>query len=92
VRSDELTKAIKQTRAQFAYSNESVTYQAYWLGFAEIVASTDWLDEWPGRLSTVDSDDVQRVAQSYFSREKQTVGWYTPTEENPIHQGIGESQ
>ncbi len=76
----ELTKAIKQTRAQFAYSSESVTYQAYWLGFAEVVANTDWLDEWPARLAAVASDDVQRVAQSYFSHEKQTVGWYAPAE------------
>ncbi|MDQ3248754.1 MAG: insulinase family protein, partial [Chloroflexota bacterium] len=32
VTSAELTKAIKQTKAQFAYSSESVTNQAYWLG------------------------------------------------------------
>lgn len=79
VRGDELTKAIKQTRAQFAYSSESVTYQGYWLGFAELVASSDWLAQWPQNLAAVTSDDVQRVAQSYFSREKQTVGWYVPT-------------
>jgi zinc protease len=34
----ELAKAIKQTKAQFAYSSESVTDQGYWLGFSEIVA------------------------------------------------------
>ena len=37
VTADELAKAIKQTRAQFAYSSESVTDQGYWLGFQRIV-------------------------------------------------------
>ena len=45
----ELEKAIKQTKAQFVYSSESVTYQAYWLGFSEVVADTDWLDNWVER-------------------------------------------
>jgi len=74
----ELEKAIKQTKAQFAYSSESVTYQAYWLGFSEIVASTDWLDTWLEQLTSVTTADVQRVAQTYFGHEKQTVGWYIP--------------
>lgn len=78
VRADELHKAIKQTKAQFAYSSESVTYQGYWLGFSDIVAGLDWLDSWLDRLSAVTSDDVRRVAQHYFAPNKQTVGWYIP--------------
>ncbi len=77
----ELTKAIKQTRAQFAYSSESVTYQAYWLGFSEIVTSLEWLATWEDQLSRVTSADVQRVAQEWFARDKQTVGWYVPNED-----------
>lgn len=80
VTEQELAKAIKQTRAQFAYSSESVTYQAYWLGFAEVVASLDWLETWPQQLAAVTSADVQRVAQQYFARSRQTVGWYVPNE------------
>lgn len=76
----ELEKAIKQTKAQFAYSSESVTYQAYWLGFSEVVASTDWLDTWLEQLTAVTSDDVQRVARQYFAPQKQTVGHYLPEE------------
>lgn len=75
----ELAKAIKQTRAQFAYSSESVTYQAYWLGFAEVVATGDWLASWPERLAQVTSEDVQRAAAAYFRRAQQTAGWYVPT-------------
>jgi zinc protease len=74
----ELAKAIKQTRAQFAYSNESVTMQAYWLGFAEVVTSLKWLDEWPQRLEAVTSEEVQRVAREWFAPHLQTVGWYLP--------------
>lgn len=74
----ELTKAIKQTKAQFAYSSESVTYQAYWLGFSEIIANTEWLENWLEKLTAVTAEDVQRVAQTYFDQNKQTVGWYLP--------------
>ena len=65
----ELEKAIKQTKAQFAYSNESVTYQAYWLGFSAVVADLAWLDGWLTRLAAVTSEDVQRVAADLFHAE-----------------------
>ena len=74
----ELTKAIKQTKAQFAYSSESVTYQAYWLGFSEIIADVTWLDDWLEKLTAVTAEDVQRVARTYFAPNKQTIGWYVP--------------
>ncbi len=44
----ELHKAIKQTRAQFAYSSESVTDQAYWLGFSEVIADVSWFERLHG--------------------------------------------
>ncbi len=78
IRSRELDKAIKQTKAQFAYSCESVTHQAYWLGFSEVVATTQWLDEWLPSLEAVTIEDVQRVAIEYLQPQKQTVGWYVP--------------
>ena len=74
----ELEKAIKQTKAQFAYSSESVTNQAYWLGFSDMVADTDWFAAWLENLTAVTAADVQRVAQAWFARERQTVGWYLP--------------
>jgi zinc protease len=74
----ELEKAIKQTKAQFAYSSESVTHQGYWLGFSQLVASLTWLDQWLEQLTAVTVEDVQRVAQLYFTPNRQTVGWYIP--------------
>ncbi|MEM7130672.1 MAG: pitrilysin family protein [Chloroflexota bacterium] len=81
VTASELEKAMKQTKAQFAFSSESVTAQAYWLGFSEVVADEAWLDSWAEQLSSVTTEDVQRVANSYFTPNKQTVGWYLPEEE-----------
>lgn len=77
----ELRKAIKQTKAQFVYSSESVTNRAYWLGFSAIVANLDWLATWADRLAQVTSADVQRVATLYLARDHQTVGWYVPESE-----------
>ena len=77
-RAEELEKAIKQTKAQFAFSSESVTHQAYWLGFSEIVASAQWLDNWLPALTDVTVEDVQRVANEYLQPNRQTVGWYSP--------------
>ena len=78
VAEEELEKAIKQTKAQFAYSSESVTNQAYWLGFSEMIADSEWFDGWLENLEAVTAEDIQRVAQSWFGRNKQTVGWYMP--------------
>ncbi len=74
----ELEKAIKQTKAQFAFSSESVSSRAYWLGYSEIIASTAWFANWLEKLTTVSVADVQRVAQTYFAPGRQTVGWYLP--------------
>ncbi|MFQ5594355.1 MAG: M16 family metallopeptidase [Anaerolineae bacterium] len=78
VTEEELTKAIKQAKAQFAYSSESVTNQGYWLGFSSIIADYTWLDTYLDRLAAVSAEDVQRVAQTYLVETNRTVGWYMP--------------
>ncbi len=74
----ELTKAIKQTRAEFIYGAESVTDQAYWLGFAELVASQAWLDTYLDQVAAVTPADIQRVAQTYLGAANRTVGTFVP--------------
>lgn len=74
----ELQKAIKQTRAQFAYSSESVTDQGYWLGFGEVVADVSWFEGFMDRLAAVTAEDVQRVARTYLKPSLRNVGWYVP--------------
>lgn len=87
----EVAKAIKQTRAQFAYSSDSVTTQAYWLGFAETVTSQEWMETWPDLLAAISPADVQRVACTYFSPDKQTTGWYLPKEDMDDESGLDDS-
>ena len=74
----ELHKAIKQTRAQFAYSSESVTDQGYWLGFSEIVSDVNWFENYLDQLAAVTVEDVQRVAQAHFKPSLRNVGRYVP--------------
>jgi zinc protease len=83
VSEEELQKAIKQTRAQFAYSSESVTDQGYWLGLSEVVADVTWFDTFLERLSTVTVGDVHRVAQTYLRPTRRSVGWYVPADAGP---------
>ncbi len=76
---EELIKATKQAKAQFAYSSESVTGQALWLGFSEIFADYTWFENYITNLSAVTAEDVQRAARTYLKRSNRTVGWYVPT-------------
>ncbi|MCX6017723.1 MAG: pitrilysin family protein [Chloroflexi bacterium] len=76
VENAELEKALKQTRAQVAFSTETVTNQAFWLGFAEIIDDHTWFDTFLERLAHVTREDVQRVAQRYLTRDNVTVGAY----------------
>ncbi len=79
VTEEELEKAIKQAKAQFAYSSESVTGQALWAGFSEIFATYAWFEDYIARLSAVTVDDVRQAAQRYLKRSNRAVGWYVPT-------------
>jgi zinc protease len=78
VTQEELSKAIKQAKAQFAYSSESVTGQALWIGFSEIFADHVWFENYIANLSAVTVEDVRRVAQIYLKPSNRTVGWYVP--------------
>ena len=80
---EELAKAVKQVRAHFVYGAESITNQARWLGFAEIVTSQEWLATYLDRVAAVTAEDVQRVAQTYLRRDQVTVGWYIATSDEP---------
>jgi zinc protease len=84
---EELDKAVRQSRAQFVYSGDSVTNQAYVLGSLESIYSANLYDEALEKLAAVTPEDVRRVARMYLTERNRTVGWFIPTEEETIGEG-----
>jgi zinc protease len=78
---EELSKAQKQARAQFAYALETATNQALWLGLMEMVDSYTRFASFLDDLATVTAADVQRVAQTYLVDTNRSVAWFVPTGE-----------
>jgi zinc protease len=78
---EELTKAIKQAKAQFAYSSESVTGQALWLGWSEMFADYQWFEQYLDHLGCVTPENVLQAAQKYVRRSNCTGGWYVPNKQ-----------
>ena len=74
----EITRAIKQARAMFAYGLENITNQAFWLGHAEMFAAYDWFLGYLERLATVTPADLQKVARQYLRPQNRVVGMYIP--------------
>ncbi len=74
----ELERAMKQARAIFAYGSESISNQAFWLGFAEMFATVDWFTTYLERLASVTPDDVQKSAQTCLRPQNRTLGVYLP--------------
>ncbi len=75
---EELQRAAKQTRALFAYGGESITNQAFWMGFSEMFANYEWVTGYLEMLEAVTPDEVQRVAQTYLQPKNRLVGIYLP--------------
>jgi zinc protease len=80
VTKEEITRAIKQARALFAYGTDNITNQAFWLGYAEMFAEYSWFQTYLDRLSAVTAKDIQRVANEYFKSQHRVVGTYVPLE------------
>jgi zinc protease len=77
---EELERAMKQARAIFAYGSESISNQAFWLGYSEMFATVDWFTTYLERLAAVTPADVQRLAQTCLRPQNRTVGVYLPNE------------
>jgi zinc protease len=75
---DALARAVKQARALFAYGSESITNQAFWLGFSEMFASLEWFNQYLDNLAQVTPEDVQRIAQQYLTPKNRVLGTYLP--------------
>jgi zinc protease len=78
VSQNEVDRAIKQARALFAYGSESITNQAFWLGYSEMFAHYDWFTSYLNRLATVTIEDVLTICQKYLRQNTRVVGFYLP--------------
>jgi zinc protease len=79
IQSTELEKAIKQARALFAYSSESITNQGFWMGYVEMFADYPWFDSFLDRLSQVTAEQALEAAQRYLLPKNRVVGIYYPS-------------
>jgi zinc protease len=76
----EITRAIKQARALFAYGSENITNQAFWMGYSEMFAEYGWFENYLDKLSAVTAKDIQRVANEYLKTQSRVVGTYAPAD------------
>ena len=74
----DISRAIKQARALFAYHSENITSQAAWLGHAEMFSTYDWFLTYLDKLSKVTPSDLQKIAQKYLREQNRVVGSYIP--------------
>jgi zinc protease len=74
----EIERAIKQAKALFAYGTESVTNQAFWLGYTEMFASYDWFENYIQSLEKTTPAILLETAQRYLDPTRRVVGIYRP--------------
>ena len=78
----DLKRADKQARALFAYGSESITNQAFWLGFSEMFAGYEWFENYLARLQAVSPEQAHQVARQYLNPDQRVIGVYIPTGES----------
>ncbi len=74
----ELEKALKQAHALFAYSSDSITNCAYWLGYTEMFDDYTWFDRFVPSLESVTSAQIQDIIHKYFQKGSRVVGVCIP--------------
>jgi zinc protease len=74
-----MTRALRQSEAQFAYGRDGVTSQAFALGYFEHLGDWRNLERHTERLRAVTAEEVCRVAATYLTEERRVVGWFIPT-------------
>ena len=80
-----LARAVKQARALFAYGSDSISNQAFWMGFSEMFDTYEWYKDYLNRLASVTPKDVQRIAQTYLRPQNRILGTYIPVNNNEVN-------
>ncbi|MDO9546312.1 MAG: pitrilysin family protein [Pelolinea sp.] len=76
----EIDRAIKQAKALFAYGSESITNQAFWMGYSSMFADHTWFDAYISNLEKVTMERMVSAAQKYLDPNHRVVGIYRPTQ------------
>jgi zinc protease len=80
----EVARAVKQARALFAYGSESISNQAFWMGYTEMFATYEWFEGYLDKLAAITPEDVQKMAQIYLRPQNRVLGTYLPTGNNQV--------
>lgn len=73
---EEIARAIQQAKALFAYGSESITNQAFWLGYASMFADHTWFDNFLERIEQVSPANLAETARKFLDRR--IIGIYQP--------------
>jgi zinc protease len=78
VTEEELQRAKNQIEATFLFEQDSISAQASTLGRYELLGNWRLRDQFLPGIRAVTRDDVLRVAQRYFARDRQTTAILVP--------------
>jgi zinc protease len=81
VTQEEIERAIKQAKALFAYGSESITNQAFWMGYSSMFADYTWFDTFIPNLESVSRETVLAAAQKYLDPNHRVISVYQPSGE-----------
>ena len=79
---EEVAKAVRQIVAQVAYNRDGTAGVAIQISESEAVADWRFYEAYAANISRVTTEDVQRVAQKYFTEDNRTVGLFIPKSAN----------
>jgi zinc protease len=78
---EELNRAKTLLQTNFVLSNQDITSQASQLGYYQTVSGDyRYVERYLEAIAKVTAADVQRAAKTYLAPEKQTIGFFEPTQ------------
>jgi len=82
IEAKELEKAKNLLKADFYRSKESITQQAEYLCWFEIINSYNFFTDYLQKIDKVTPEDLTKAAQQYLNRETWSAGLYLPKPES----------
>jgi zinc protease len=79
INDEEIDRAKKQARALFAYGSESITNQAFWMGYSAMFSQPTWFENYLPNVTAVNREQIHAVAKKYLDPDHRVIGTYQPT-------------